>query len=101
MKVFLDTDEMASSVEKIDMYRKEEDLEFEKIKTTLENINEYYVTKNSSGLINIKDELNNKMNVLSKIHSNNVFVLNTKIQQHIDLKNKNMSLLSESNFKGN
>lgn len=97
MKVFLDVENMQLCVEKISMYRKEESILFDSIKSILGNINSCYSISCSKDIINLSEELNSKMDTFIKVHDNNILVLNTKIQRHIELVNKNSMLLSDNN----
>ena len=96
MDRFLNPDAMSISVQKIDMYRKEESLNFEELKNQLEYIHSCYKTDNNNILEEKNMELIGKMKIISKIHNNNIYVLNTKIQQHLELEAKNKELLGNS-----
>lgn len=96
MKVFLEEEKMQLSVNKMKLYKNEEDINFDELKTLIYGINSTYSTSNSSKLYNIYSLISNKTRVLSNIHNSNIYVLNTKIRQHLALKRLNSEILGYS-----
>ena len=95
-EVYLDEIEMGLSVEKIKTHVKEEGIEFENIRGTLNAINSGYKTENTGLLVNIKTELGNKGKIVQKIHHDNVDVLNIRIQKHLDFVKKESKILKQA-----
>ena len=97
-KVFLDEDNMSLSIDKISMYNREEELSLDNLKSILVSLNDLYKTNNTSLLNNKYSEIDNKTKVFKNIHSNNIYVLNKKIEQHRNLKMQNIMGLSNTNI---
>ena len=96
--ILLDEDKMSLTVDKLSMYSNEESASFGNIKSDIRYVNEQYKTNNSSALDSKLVELSNKMKVIESIHSNNIYVLRTKIQQHLALKYSNISNFNTDNI---
>ena len=77
------------------MYKKEEDVSFDIFNNLIMEINSTYNTDNKMKLNNVLMSIQKKERVLSTIHSNNVYVLKTKIKQHYALKRLNISILGQ------
>ena len=99
-RVFLEEDNMGLSVSKISMYKKEEDVSFDSLYNIIVSTNSCYNTDNKRMLNTKLDEARRKMQTLSKIHDANIYVLNTKIDQHIELKKKNIAIMTADTNEG-
>lgn len=93
MKNILDEEKMIVTINKLDIYKKDEELNFDSIGNTLNNLITYYQTGNSELFDAKQFEVTSKFNVLSKIHNNNIFVLNKNLDNY-----KNTKLVVESVF---
>lgn len=95
-KIFLDEEKMNLSVDKLRIYKKEEDVLFDNINSLIIDINSSYNTDNKKILNNKVIDIRKKINNISKIHNDNIFVLNKKIDIHTELKNKNISMIEDN-----
>ena len=97
--VFLDEDNMSTVVDKLNLYCNDENVSFDNLRANIISFNEQYKTNNSSSLDNKLMELNAKMKTISNIHSNNIFVLRRRIQQHIALRNLSAEILGPGHLE--
>ncbi|MBR1376444.1 MAG: hypothetical protein IJ565_01385 [Bacilli bacterium] len=74
---------LESLIQKLNMYKEEESINFESINSELSILNSYYKTKNSSNLENIKTEISNKNNTINTNNNNNINVFNNIIMKYI------------------
>ena len=96
-KVFLDEEKMAISLDKISLYKREEELSFDNINNLIIGINSTYNTDNKRYLNSKVDSIRKKINLINRIHDNNINVLEKKIEIHLDLKRRNSSIMGSSN----
>ena len=85
---YLDIDEIDKTIDKLDLEIREEKLNYDDIKNSLENMNLYYKTNNTAKLSDITFALNNKLNTILKIHDNNIYVLRKNLEMYISTKDK-------------
>ena len=85
---FLNTEEISKTIKNLELETKEEKLNLDDIKTSLETLNLNYKTDNSDKLNNLAFMLNNKFKIISSIHDDNILVLNKNMETYIDTRNK-------------
>lgn len=85
---YLDINEIDKTIDKLELEVREEKLNCDDIKNSLENMNLFYKTNNTTKLSNIVFTLNNKLNTISKIHDNNIYVLRKNLEMYISTKDK-------------
>ena len=88
MKIFMDETLVHNSINKLEMYRKEEDLIFDDLKGMFTNFNYYYKSNNTKFSDKVVSELVNKFKIINSIHNDNLFVLR-----------KNMELYNETRIE--
>ncbi len=88
MKSVLDIEQINGVIDKIAMYKKQEDISFDKIKQNLLNLNVPYKTNNTNRLNNISLEIMNKFGTIAKIHSNNMLVLQKNVIKYRETARK-------------
>lgn len=94
---FFDVENMELCLKKISYYRDEEKNDFNDIKSSIAKNNSCLNTNNKNAFDHVQNRLIEKMNTLKKIHSNNVIVLNKRIEKQKELEEKNIQVLSGSN----
>ena len=77
-------EELEKSIEKIKLYKKEEDLNIDSINERIGAIKYNYTSKNIDGLKTLERDLIAKLKIINKIHENNIYVLekNKEIYQN-------------------
>lgn len=100
MKKFLEPEEMSICKDKIELYKDEESVNFDELKRILNRISSAYSTDNTSIINNLNLELTRNMNKINKIHDNNVFVINERIEAHLELERNNVEILSGDDIDG-
>lgn len=80
---FLNTEEISKAIKNLELETKEEKLNLDDIKTSLETLNLNYKTDNSDKLNNLAFMLNNKFKIISSIHDDNILVLNKNMETYI------------------
>lgn len=88
MKNFIDEERISKIIEKIRMYKKLEDVNFDNIKILFNNLVYLYNTSNKGALVNLQDEMINKLNTVSKIHNNKVIILYKNLEKYKNTKFK-------------
>ena len=96
MNIQFDPRAMELYLKKIDMYRKEETLNFEKIREIFNLLSNNYRNEISEKFDEVFMDLDNKMRVISTNHINYTYVLNRKLEQYEQVEGKNIELLSDS-----
>lgn len=78
---FILVDDLNLCKNKIELYTNTENIIFFKILTSLNTINYCYKTSNKAKLVNLYDQLYNKLNVIKKIHNNNIDIITKHISE--------------------
>ena len=95
MKSVINEQELKKGIEKISVYKTEEDLYFDDIKTSLNKLNNLYKTTNKESLANINLELNQKFKKISNIHENYISIFNKTITKYKDTNKEVNEILSD------
>lgn len=90
----IDKRELNNQIEKITMYKNEESIMFDSIKTNLNNYNYSYNTNNQTKLNDITLELSKKFNIIKNIHENYITVINKNITNYEDTSKKVEKIIS-------
>ena len=80
--IIMKIEEVNSCLEKFKLYKEQEELFIEDAINCIEGIKNSYHSNNSDKLDNINLEIINKLNVISKIHNNNVTVIEKNIDKY-------------------
>ena len=80
---FLNAEEISKTIKNLELETKEEKLNLDDIKTSIETLNLNYKTDNSDKLNNLAFMLNNKFKIISSIHDDNILVLNKNMETYI------------------
>ena len=91
----MDIEKMQNTLEKIDMYRREEDILFDSIKRDMSIINYEYISKNQDNLEYIIDILEEKMGVFSVEHANNIKIIRDNIDRYIATDKKIVNMFDD------
>ena len=83
MKYFIEIDSLTKAKDKIKIYKHEEDISFSEINKNYKNINYNYNTGNTNRIIELENELINKFKIISRIHNDNIFVIDKNIYNYI------------------
>lgn len=92
MNNYIDINNLINANDKIKMYKSEEDIIFSEINKNFENIKYSYNTSNLENILKIENELLLKFSTISKIHNNNVTVINKNILKYIELSKKTVNI---------
>ncbi len=85
---YMDTEQMDMIFNKIKMYKKEEELNFEEIIEKIKDINAQYKTQNATLLNNIEFDMNKKMKLIDQIHESYIAIVSNKIKTYIETSTK-------------
>ena len=99
-KIGMNENEIVLINDKLKLFKKEEDLSIEAIDNIYIEINNNYKTNNTDKLYLLESEVLNNLNVISRIHNDNIYVLDKKREQYLELKKKNITILSRDNAEG-
>lgn len=97
MKKFLDEEEMTTTISKLDMYQKQEKLNFDAYNQVFQNLSYSYQTNNTKLLEQKKFEITKKFSVVSKLHDNNLLVLNKNLENYKSTITKVENILNDIN----
>ena len=86
-------DEMLIVLEKIKMYKKEEDINFEVFEKKIKNIICNYKTKNTENLENLHNNFLDKLKVITKNHNNYILIIEKNIIKYQETETKVVNLL--------
>lgn len=82
MKNIMNVDQIASCLDKIKMYKEQEQLLFEDITNCFEKLKVNYNSNNSKKINNFNLELTKKFNTISNVHANNMLVLEKSMDKY-------------------
>ena len=99
-KIWMNENEIVLINDKLKLFKKEEDLSIEAIDNIYIEINNNYKTNNTDKLYLLESEVLNNLNDISRIHNDNIYVLDKKREQYLELKKKNITILSRDNAEG-
>ncbi|MBO5138554.1 MAG: hypothetical protein J6B89_02825 [Bacilli bacterium] len=88
MKMYMDEEKVSKSIEKIKMYKKLEDVNFDNIIDEFDTISCFYNTSNKARIVGLQAELINKLNTISKIHNNKITILYKNLEKYKNTKLK-------------
>lgn len=91
----VDIDELSIILEKIKMYKEEEEIDFNDINDLLSNINYNYNTGNRNNLDMLGAEITNNLNIISKIHNTNISILEKNINKILENELKVIQILND------
>ena len=77
-------DEINLSIDKINMYIKEENIIFDDINNILTKMIHNYKTNNYNKIDMMSSEIINNLNTILKIHNNNIFVLEKNRDKYVN-----------------
>ncbi|MBE6152812.1 MAG: hypothetical protein E7166_01105 [Firmicutes bacterium] len=86
MKSILNESEIESSIKKIIFYKNQEQINFDALSDNLNEINYNYDTNNSEKLYDLYLELSNKLNIINKIHTKYIDVLDKTLLKYRENK---------------
>jgi hypothetical protein len=86
MRSVIDEENLIKSIEKIKLLKKQEDINFEKIKENFRKINYCYDTSNTEYINAINEDLIGKLSVISRIHNNTIIILNKNLEKYRNTK---------------
>lgn len=86
--IFLDVEEVSKSVEKLETIVKDEKLNSDNIKVSLESLNLNYKSDNSNKLNDLTLTIDRKLKAISSIHDNNILVLRKNREAYVATSEK-------------
>ncbi|MBQ6495184.1 MAG: hypothetical protein IJI49_04200 [Bacilli bacterium] len=93
-KIGMNVPEIELLIDKLKIYIKEEDISVDELDNLYLEINKYYQTNNTNKIDLLESELVNNLKKISKIHNNNILVLEKKVEEHKELERENKMILS-------
>ena len=93
--------ELLNELEKFDVYKRDEDVFFDEVKSNLNILNSLYNTDNTNDLIDINLELEEKLKVINNIHNNYKVIINSTIDKYIEAERKVIDIFSDINVNVN
>ena len=93
--IMMDIEEVDKVINKLSMYKKEEDLIIEEIDGYFNDVQYYYQTNNSNDLLEIMDVIIENMKKLDQIHFQNILKLEKYMNNYIDTVKKTKRVLEE------
>lgn len=81
-EIKIDIAEFENIINKLKMYKKEENLNFENIKNIFDNLDSAYNTNNKDKIEIIKSELILNCSNIEKIHNENIYFLDKKLNTY-------------------
>ena len=97
MKSILDEEEMSTTINKLDMYQKQEEINFDSCNQMFKNLSYSYQTDNAKLLEQKTFEIIKKFSMVSKLHDNNLLVLNKNLENYQSTKTKVENILNDIN----
>lgn len=94
MANIIDERELNNQIEKIAMYKNEESVMLDSIKTNLNNYNYSYNTNNQKKLNDITLELSKKFNIIKNTHEKYITVINKTITNYEETSKKVENIIS-------
>lgn len=94
MTNIINKNELNNQIEKISMYKNEESIMLDSIKTNLTNYNYSYNTNNQNELNNINLELYKKFNTIKNIHEDYIKVITRNIENYEETSKKVETIIS-------
>ncbi len=88
MKSVMNIEEIERIVEKMNMYKRLEDVSLSSIQQTLNTLLEFYHTNNTENLKNISVELSRKYKTINTVHTSDIEVLRKNINTYLTLSKK-------------
>ncbi|MBR1416815.1 MAG: hypothetical protein IJ572_03255 [Bacilli bacterium] len=82
MKSKLDEEQIAKTIQKLYFYKKIENLNFEEIRNSFKNINNYYKTNNTISLNNIYSAFVNKLKTRNDNSDTNILIYNKNLEKY-------------------
>lgn len=95
MNNFMEIEEINKISSKLEMYKRESDLNFDGFKKIFVNLNNYYKTDNINECEEIQRDLANRFKTISNIHSNNVLVFKSNVKSYKEVALKNVNQLNK------
>ena len=84
----MNIEEIERIVEKMNMYKRLEDVSLSSIQQTLNTLLEFYHTNNTENLKNISVELSRKYKTINTVHTSDIEVLRKNINTYLTLSKK-------------
>ena len=91
----IDITGLLNSVDKIDMYRREESVELNNIRKIINQFNSSYQSSNKRIIDSLNSDYNHVTNLLEDEKTTNIIVLNRMISQNMEAENKNIEILGK------
>lgn len=92
---FLDEEQIKITIEKLELDTKEEKINYDNIKNSLDSLNSHYKTNNTTKLDNIAFSLDNKLKTILKIHDDNIIVLRKNLDTYMTTSDKISKLFDD------
>ena len=89
--------ELSKCLEKVKYYNREENINFDNIIRKIEELNKEYITNNYNKLDELKNNINNKFNIIKINHYNNEIILNKNINITLETSKKVDNIFSNIN----
>jgi hypothetical protein len=84
----IDREEIEKNITKIELYKNEEELDFDNILDKITDMNYCYMTNNTKSIEEIKTDFLNKFKVIQSNHNNNVTILNNTLEKYSQIAEK-------------
>ncbi len=95
MENYLNEEEITRIIDKLDLEVREEKLNFDNIKNSLNSINMNYKSENKTKLEDLSIVINNKLNTILKIHDDDILVLRKNLDTYISTSDKISKLFDD------
>ena len=86
--IFFDVEEVSKSIEKLETIVKDEKLNSDNIKVSIESLNLNYKSDNSNKLDDLALTIDRKLKTISSIHDDNILVLNKNREAYVATSEK-------------
>lgn len=96
-KIKIDIKEYENIINKLKMYKNDESLNFESINNIFENLDYDYNTKNNNKIEIIKSELILNCKTIEKIHNNNIYYLEKRLNTYKSAISESKHILENYN----
>lgn len=78
----INEEELNRELQRLSIYKKEEEINLNDLKIKIRNINDLYKTDNTNKLNNLNLELSNKYKIISNIHNNYSIIVERTITKY-------------------
>ena len=100
MKSVLDEEQIANIIQKLYFYKRLENINFDEIKNSMNNMNNYYKTGNTNLLNNMYQAFSNKFKTRNDYTETNIFIYSKNLENYQKVARENSFSFDNDIFKG-